>query len=385
MPKTIFLFFVMIMLCQITTGQNTITGLLTDNQNKPIPYATISYITTGKGVLSNAEGKFNIAKIERDTIYISCMGYQKISIPVNTCIQGLNKIVLQRAVFSLSEVTVMPKDAREIMKKVIKMIPKNYPSGTTKINGIYKQASFSDNKPTGLFEADMDIFISDVNSTREPKFETKVHTYELFKSSKLFSLIKPAHNIIYCWIGHHPFITKFNKYNFLYKGMITYNNTLLDCIEFEPKKNYQNIFLYKGSIYIDHYTNAIVYLEYQKTSKEGFKKISKDKLCSVDFALYKIKYSNDGEYYELDYVIKESVIRIIQIEDNKRYQLHSFFNFFTKDIEYNVKNYVVDSQSLNDIVHSKGQNINQSKGQENTFILDTEEEKMIKEMSNKEF
>lgn len=384
MQKTIFLFFMTIVLCQITTGQNTITGLLTDNQNNPVPYASISYRTTGKGVISNADGRFSIEKIANDTIYISCLGFQKMEISVNKCIQGLNKIVLQPATYSLGEVTVKPVDARELMKKVIKMIPKNYPSGTTKINGLYKQASFSENKPTGLFEADMDIFISDVNSKREPKFETKVHSHELFKSSTLFSINDPTENIVYCWIRTHPFIQRFNKYNFHYKGMITYNNTLLDRIEFEPKKNYRYIFLYKGSVYIDHSTNAIVYIEYQKVSKEGFHKYQKTKLRSVDQALYKIKYSKFNEYYYLDYVIKENVIRIIQQTKNRRFQLHSFFNFFTKETENNVEKYDVDSLSLYDIaIHGIGKDVDQSKGKENTFILDTEEEKKIKEMSDK--
>ncbi|TYB73176.1 carboxypeptidase-like regulatory domain-containing protein [Bizionia myxarmorum] len=84
----------------------TINGKILDDANAPIPFATIQ-IGEEYGVISNDEGNFTIHTSSfqpTDSVYISCMGYEKIGFQVHQF--KSQKYILKDQVNELSEVYV---------------------------------------------------------------------------------------------------------------------------------------------------------------------------------------------------------------------------------------------------------------------------------------
>ena len=72
-------FFIFIFLFSFSIKSQELSGIILDETNKkPIPFSSI-YLKSGKGVVSNEEGRFrlNINSVNiNDSLFISCMGYQ---------------------------------------------------------------------------------------------------------------------------------------------------------------------------------------------------------------------------------------------------------------------------------------------------------------------
>jgi len=287
-------------------------------------------------------------------------------------------IILKKAVYSIGEVIVSPIDAKAIVKKAIKKIPQNYPSKTTRISGTYKQVSMNNEKYTGLFESNLDIFISSMISKREPKIETKINKYELFKSSQKFNLIKPNQNINKFWLYKHPFINHFGKFKYTFEHKIDYNGKILLKIKFSPKHIKTYTFQYEGYMYINEDSYAFEYLEYNLIpNKYGFYKNSGG-IQRVNQVNYKIMFSKQDSFYSINYVLIKSNLTIKDNKTGKYFNSFSIFNFFTESSEYNIESYEPDTLSLHDIVFkTKGESIN-NQNYSTEFILETSEEKAIK-------
>ncbi len=104
-------------------------GRITDGNSNPIPYAHIQLIGTNLGTITNLNGEFklNIPKDgQNKKILITCIGYlpkeAELTDDINLSIKIREDIKI------LNEVVVIPREyAREIVKKAINNIPKNYP------------------------------------------------------------------------------------------------------------------------------------------------------------------------------------------------------------------------------------------------------------------
>ena len=77
-----FLFFSFFL---ITVGvyAQTVTGTVTDNENKPVSGATVSVKGTTKATATNAAGSFSINAAGNDTIVVSYVGFVTMEVPVN--------------------------------------------------------------------------------------------------------------------------------------------------------------------------------------------------------------------------------------------------------------------------------------------------------------
>ncbi|NNC50075.1 MAG: hypothetical protein HKO01_06020 [Flaviramulus sp.] len=128
MKKILFL-FVLLFSFLFTFSQNISVKLIDKNNKNPIPYATIK---TGEfsGVISNEEGYFtiNLDKNELETISISCLGYQNITVSIQN-IKASNFIIeLDEAINQLNEVYISNKkhNADSIIAKVRAKVIDNY-------------------------------------------------------------------------------------------------------------------------------------------------------------------------------------------------------------------------------------------------------------------
>ena len=76
---TLTRFFIFFFLFSFSIKSQDLSGIILDETNKkPIPFSSV-YLKSGKGVVSNEEGRFRLninSANDNDSLYISCMGYQ---------------------------------------------------------------------------------------------------------------------------------------------------------------------------------------------------------------------------------------------------------------------------------------------------------------------
>ena len=132
--------FIIFCLSLIIGGNQTIksqeiSAIVKDSLTKEIiPYASV-YLSSGKGILSNEEGRFRLVldtKMKsQDSLYISCMGYKTLGYPVTTFKDSI--VLLPSKAIALGSIILSNTNlsAEEIIRSVKKNIAEKYELGLT--------------------------------------------------------------------------------------------------------------------------------------------------------------------------------------------------------------------------------------------------------------
>ncbi|MDG2235812.1 MAG: carboxypeptidase-like regulatory domain-containing protein, partial [Flavobacteriaceae bacterium] len=133
--KSVFFLLIILLISSALLNAQELTAVVKDSiSQKVIPFASI-YVNSGSGVVSNEEGHFRLqydASEEKDSLFISCMGYKTLNIPFSK---------VKDTVFYLSPKTIELNsiilsnnqlDVKEILKEIQKDIPEKYELGLTK-------------------------------------------------------------------------------------------------------------------------------------------------------------------------------------------------------------------------------------------------------------
>lgn len=133
--KSVFFLLIILLISSALLNAQELTAVVKDSiSQKVIPFASI-YVNSGSGVVSNEEGHFRLqydASKEKDSLFISCMGYKTLNIPFSK---------VKDTVFYLSPKTIELNsiilsnnqlDIKEILKEIQKDIPEKYELGLTK-------------------------------------------------------------------------------------------------------------------------------------------------------------------------------------------------------------------------------------------------------------
>ena len=133
--KSVFFLLIILLTSSALLSAQELTAVVKDSiSQKVIPFASI-YVNSGSGVVSNEEGHFRLqydASKEKDSLFISCMGYKTLNIPFSK---------VKDTVFYLSPKTIELNsiilsnnqlDVKEILKEIQKDIPEKYELGLTK-------------------------------------------------------------------------------------------------------------------------------------------------------------------------------------------------------------------------------------------------------------
>ena len=132
--KSVFFLLIILLISSALLNAQELTAVVKDSiSQKVIPFASI-YVNSGSGVVSNEEGHFRLqydASKEKDSLFISCMGYKTLNIPFSK---------VKDTVFYLSPKTIELNsiilsnnqlDVKEILKEIQKDIPEKYELGLT--------------------------------------------------------------------------------------------------------------------------------------------------------------------------------------------------------------------------------------------------------------
>ena len=93
MIKSVFYGLIATLLCmQAVVAQNTVTGMVTDAQNDPLPGASVLEKGTLNGTTSNFDGNFTIEVTDENAVLeVSYIGYATLVIPLN----GQSNVTIQ--------------------------------------------------------------------------------------------------------------------------------------------------------------------------------------------------------------------------------------------------------------------------------------------------
>jgi len=113
-----------------TIVRHTISGTIQKENNTPLPYVNIISLNTGKGTISNENGKFSIdTHLLNDTniIRFQCIGYKTTDYKIET-LKSNSIILLSENIYNLDEVMILgtTPNPKEIVKNILVYKDLNY-------------------------------------------------------------------------------------------------------------------------------------------------------------------------------------------------------------------------------------------------------------------
>jgi hypothetical protein len=128
-----------------------VTGIITDDEKKPVPHVSIISHKLKRGTVSEYTGIFSLISLPGDTVYISALGYKRQQIYVPQEVEGRlfkKDISLVTDTISIEGVTILPwRNYEEFKRDVIASIPKE----SQQVRNMYEnlasiQASIANNQ-----------------------------------------------------------------------------------------------------------------------------------------------------------------------------------------------------------------------------------------------
>ncbi len=127
-------------------AQDVTAKLVDSKTGQGIPYATIQF-DTNAGIITNEEGLFSLRRDaipdDQDSLYISCMGYEKLAISIQRITDSI--ITISPKAIDLDEVFLFDKEmeVEEIIELVKEKLPENYNNEPVKQRMFFRQSSLN--------------------------------------------------------------------------------------------------------------------------------------------------------------------------------------------------------------------------------------------------
>jgi len=296
-----------------------ITGIITDNESgEPLPFATIGIISTGRGTVTNNNGEFGL-KISRDclndSLSVSYLGYFSRKIPVRSTLDNNLNIKMYREYISIPEIIIRNQVPQEIVRKAYFAIEENYGTTPALMTAFYREAAL---KKSGLqiySEAVLQIYKSpytgsllndQVKIIRSRKIENlglkDTLTLRLKAGLSSCLMLDGARNTFdFLFPGNYA------QYDYRMTDIVTLDDESAYVIEFVQKTGV-DIPLYKGSIYINTSSFAIIQAEFQ-INPDYISKSREDFVANPSHGYsvwpvsikYNVSYRKIGERYFLNH------------------------------------------------------------------------------------
>jgi hypothetical protein len=296
-----------------------ISGVITDNESgEPLPYATIGIMSTGRGTVSNNNGEFGL-KITldciNDSLSVSYLGYFGRKIPVRSTLDNNFNIKMYREYISIPEIIIRTQVPQEILRKAFHAIQDNYGNSPALLTAFYREAALKKGDLQIYSEAVLQIFKSpytgslqndQIKIIRSRKVENLglKDTLAMRLKAGLSSclMLDGARNTFdFLFPGNYP------QYDYRMTDIVTLDDESAYVIEFVQKPEV-DIPLYKGSIYINTSSFAIIQADFEinplhiSKSREDFvTNPSRGYSIWPVSVKYNVSYRKIGERYFLNH------------------------------------------------------------------------------------
>jgi hypothetical protein len=315
----LLILFVFLCFSSFSSSAQVISGLINDEQNKPIPYATIYVAETKEGTTSNVDGKFQL-QLNRGTynLTIRSMGYHEVHKTVRLQTDSLFlPLTLETQAFEIKEIKVFPgkeDPAYFIIRKAIAKAPyyrkkiKHYTADLyikanfefTNIPGFVKKQEIEDGKKfKDVFKENVTYVIESQNKITYD-YPNKYNQKVISKKTSLVGFDEPpVMGLITTSIyEERPFQAisplssmALKHYNFQYEGYITVGDFDVFKIKVSPKRKSDE--LLEGFIYIVDKLWCVYNLDFKSsfeffnfTVKQQFQNLGNQNWLPVSYNIY---------------------------------------------------------------------------------------------------
>jgi hypothetical protein len=312
----------------LLTETYSFSGRITDSKTRePLSYAAISLNSTNQGTVANSKGEFSIT-FERptssDSVSFSYIGYKTKAFAIENISNTYTTIELEEAATQIGPVVIKLVSVPDIITEYLHNRKKNYSDKHAIQTAFYRETIRENKNYLSVCEAVVDISVVPYSSVF---YRDQAH---LFKGRKLvdqnrskrldFKLEGGIYNCLELDIVKNQMSFLEQEYLPMYSYKLirkeSYNNGTLLVIEFDQKPQYQDYALYKGLLYFDEQSKALVAAKF-KLSDTGMK-FANEMLVRKSPHKYKIKpvkteYQVYYKYYNghwyLDYIRAELSIK----------------------------------------------------------------------------
>jgi len=304
-----------------TTKRDSLKTLVVKGQvldkvtKKPLPFVSVGIIDKNIGTISNFDGFFTLKlppQLLSSTLTISHLGFRSQHIPIEALIDQKVDILLETEYISIQEVIIRNIDAREVINKVYMNRWANYPRKPICITSFYREGVLKDHKYLNYAEAIIKIFKPSLNKV----FESD--QVKLLQSRKVINVDQQDTLIVKIKAGLQSGLSLDivkNLPDFLDPNYVNnYTYSKVDIVPINSRNAYAISFeqedwiyepLYKGTLYIDMETFALVSADFEinpkyvKNTDDMFvlKKSRKYNVIPKKIS-YSVSYNySNGKYY----------------------------------------------------------------------------------------
>jgi len=297
----------------------TINGTLKDAKTgEIITYAAITVPGTGIGTVSNSDGEFTLkvnTSVNAGYFEVSHLGYATASFNISEAAGSDKMYYLEIQPIKLQEISVLPKNAREIVEMALGSIKKNYSQVPDMMTGFYRESIRQRRTYLSISEAVVDIY-----KAPYAKFQNdKVKIYKGRKGSN----VKRADTLMVQLQGGPNVsllldivkntdlsiaLDNLDNYKFDFGSIVNIDNKLNWVINFTPGIVKEEP-LYSGKLYIEQDNMAITRAEFsldlsdeEKASGFFVKKKPAGLVFMPTSTGYLVTYKEQNGKFYLDYV-----------------------------------------------------------------------------------
>jgi hypothetical protein len=248
-------------------------GKIIDSETKkPVVFATVNAVGTAISTVTNSEGHFSLkirSSVSVESIKVSHIGYKSQTIALTAITDEDFVVRMSASLVPLSEVTVRPKDAEEMLRNMMANVEKNYSLKPNMMTAFYREAIKKRSNYIYISEAIVDIYKSAYNR----EFDDDLS--KVFKGRKSMRA-KDADTIMVKLQGgpsvsllldiiKNPYIlfeeNNFANYDLNFGDMKVIDDKPNFVIEFTQKYEFYRP-LYNGKLYINAQTMALTAAEF---------------------------------------------------------------------------------------------------------------------------
>lgn len=329
----------------------TMEGTLLDRYTKePIAYASVGVLEATTGVVTNQNGMFRLRlpdSLRQVVIQFSHIGYQSEDIAAHLLAGQYNQLTLEPKVVSLQEVVIRLVNPFTLLGQMLDRRKEHYTHQPVHLTTFYREGVQSQKGLLNLTEAIFKVYKTSFNSlsSDQVKLLKMRRITNAYEKDTLLAKMKSGIDacLMLDMMKHLPDFLSLgidNMYTYAHSDIAVVDDRLANVILFEQNERL-NLPLYKGEIYIDTESNALLKVNFQinprhihQAGKQFVERISRNLSATPREVSYTVSYKKWNGIYYIHHVRGDLHFKIRkkkQLFSNT--SLHTWFEMVTCQID----------------------------------------------------
>jgi hypothetical protein len=301
----------------IEAEKYVVQGKVMSKRDDPVPFATVYFENSSKGTIANNNGEFRFiiaSESIMDTLTISSIGFESMKISPEIYLSQNLEIHLKTANIPIKNIIVRPENPEDIVMKSYEKRIQNYSSKTVFLTAFFRETSMQNSEYISLSEALIEISKSSYISSSDDLIRlVKGRNGANINQSELVNLVVQGG----LYNGLRLDVAKYGSFFYTPEALQEYDFRMLKSTFYRDRQTYiivfdmkegQNYAGYKGNLYIDAESLALVRAEFEvsdkglKYAKSALvKKTPKGFTAKPLYARYEVEYRFYNNVWNLHY------------------------------------------------------------------------------------